>query len=108
MAIPRTNPLLAFGIVVGAASVYFGLLGIASPALEALKPLPEFAQVGVGVGLLYILPTVSAGLLQFGLTREVPVAAWWRYVQVGVAALLGPFIAASLVFWVWLAMGGTM
>jgi len=108
MATSRTNPLLAFGIVVVAAALYFTVLGFASPALRAATPLPEPAQLTLVLALLYIVPVVGAALLQFGLTKEVRAAAWWRVVQVTVAALLGPFVSASLVSWVWLEMGGTM
>jgi len=107
MGTPRTNPLLAFSIVVSAGIVYFTLLGVASQTLGMQRPIAEMAHAVV-LGMLYVVPVLGAAFLQFALTKAVPAARWWRVVQVLVAALLGPFVAASVVLWAWVAMGGKM
>lgn len=108
MATSQTNPLLAFGIVVGVAVIYFVVLALAAPGLRVFEPLPERVHVALVLPLVYVVPVAGAAFLQFRLTKEVPAATWWRPVQIAVAALLGPFVAASLVFAGWLAMGGKM
>jgi hypothetical protein len=90
-AIWQRSPLASFAIALVASLLYL---------LLVIKLLPHAAH--------FVVLVVGCGVWQHLATRHVAMSAVRRWMQTVVSAVLAPYLAWSIVAFVWLLRGGQM
>lgn len=93
----RASPLKAFALATLAAIVWFAAVML---FLGGKEPAPALHMV------ILLVPFAVCGLIQYRLTRALPLAPSRRAIQVGAAAILAPVFATSIIFFVWVVALG--
>lgn len=107
MVVTRTNPILAFVVVVLAGAAYFSGVYWVAPN-EASNAIPAFANVLLLVAVLIVFPVMGAAYIQRKLTKGYGAPSASKIWQIALAATLGPYIGAWVFWLVLLATGGAL
>lgn len=107
MVITRTNPILAFAVVVLAGAVYFSGIYWVAPN-EASPAIPAIANVMLLVAALIVIPMLGAAFIQSRLTKDYGVQGASKIGQIVLAAIIGPYIGAWVFWLVLLNLGGAL